>query len=87
MLGTAVCQVGGKAGEAVAGLGARRELVCEGRSRQKAVVSKAGERVPSNPWGTGLRTEYYAFVRRRLHFFLQRKAFYFIIINEWKCGC
>lgn len=31
------------------------------------MVSEPGDGVPSNPWGTGLRVEYYSFVRRRLH--------------------
>ena len=29
--------------------------------------SEPGDGFPSNPWGTGLRMEYYSFVRRRLH--------------------
>ena len=31
------------------------------------MVSEPGDGVPSNPWGTGLRVEYYSLVRRRLH--------------------
>ena len=68
MLGTRVFQVGGRVSKE--GLRLRNEDSTKvGRSRQKAVVSGAGERVPSNPFGgTGLRMEYYSVVRRRQHF-------------------
>ena len=66
--GTRVIQVGGGVSEE--GLRLRNEDSTKvGMSRQKAVVSEAGERVPSNPfWGTGLRMGYYSVVRRRRHF-------------------
>ena len=70
MLGTGVCRRGSRASEEVVGLG-KEDSTKVGKSRQNAVVSEAGERVPSNPWGTGLRMEYYSFVRRRLHFLVE----------------
>lgn len=63
-----MCRVGGVEGKEVVGL-RNEDSTKVGRSRQKAVVSEAGELewVPSNPWGTGLRMEYYSFVKGRLH--------------------
>ena len=69
MLGTKVYQLGSRASEKALRPG-NEDSTKVRKSRQKAVGSGAGERVPSNPWGTGLRMEYYSIVRRRLHFLM-----------------
>ncbi len=56
-----------------------------GKSRQKAMVSEAGERVPSNPWGTGLRMEYYSFVRKGLHFLVKVLSL-LLLTSEFETG-
>lgn len=68
LLGTGVCQVGGRASEEVDELG-NEDGTKVGRSRQW--FRSLEKRIPSNPWGTGLRMEYCSFVRKRLHFLLE----------------
>lgn len=68
MLDTEICQVGGRA---------RIKGVRLGKDDSTEVKAERNDlggwrKAPSNPWGTGLRMEYYySVVRRGLHFLLE----------------
>ena len=74
-----VCQVEVRASRKAVGSGNEDSTKVWEVKAKSSGLGSLEERVPSNPWGTGLRMVYYSMVGRRLHYFWWKYYITYII--------